>query len=253
MGGIRRKLAWATGLGGAGAVGVAVLMMAMAGLASASAISGNAVYKCPIEKTLEAKVTLPAGKNKLGLVPVLDVVYTVANDEDSGLQGYWALDEYTSYIHLYQITKGKDAGTYFGTQTFLGSFYTVQGAVSPGSLPSPLTTEQTPGFGSFQGGIVFYINGTFTPGANPVTGSLGLKNFGGTTADLLKQTYGAGQTGPTSAFDWTTTYFAASPVVSEPTWGFYYVLDKPLQGSGTTNDWCNFAAGNTGDIVTAAA
>jgi hypothetical protein len=38
---------------------------------------------------------------------VLDITYKVKNAEDSGLLGYWALDNYTKEVQAWQVAPGK--------------------------------------------------------------------------------------------------------------------------------------------------
>jgi len=197
---------------------------------------------------------------------VLSITWRAVNDEDSGFAGYWALDTYQTTLYVWHLTKGVDKGDYYWEQLFSGYFQVPQGALSPGETGSTpnAASEPATGYGTFSGGESGLIasNETFTPALLPVHGNLGAKNYGGTTADLLKGTYGNGQAGDgSSAYNWYTTYFAPSDLtntyITTASWGFVYTLNvyfqtNPFGSTNSSNLWCNFGAGDFGDIVTAA-
>lgn len=258
-------------IGGAAMVAVVAGLMAAGGLASALVGPGlhaptDPVYKCKGNNALTVKVAGPPAAYKPTLV--MSVSWSVVNDEDSGFAGYWAMDGYTSHVWVWSLKAGPAGQAYYWMHTYTGTFQVPQGAVSPGETGATpnAVTEPAPGYGSFNGGDWGFIsaNETFTPGALPVSGNIGVKDYGGTTADLLKGTYGNGQTGPTTPYSWYAAYFAPSDPgssqlsygLSGNAWGFDYQLYKgfftnPHGGSASVNEWCNFGAGAYGDIVVA--
>lgn len=190
----------------------------------------------------------PSGSAK----EVLAISWRAVDDEDSGLFGYWALDTYNSAVSVWEYSNG----SYFAIQTFSGVFEVPQGALSPQSGVS----EPASGYGTLAGVIFGWITSSevFHKGTNVAKGNLGDLNYGGTTQDLLNQTYQY-QVGDASAYNWYTTYFLpADPgnTYFSYSWGFTYVLNSLFttnaHGSSTsTNTWCNWETADVGDIVTA--
>src|SRR5579885_1011767 len=173
---------------------------------------------------------------------ILNVHWTVKNDEDSGLSGYWALDYYTTTLKVWQLSNGN----FYAEKIYSGFFESPQGAVSPGSLA---IVQNTSVFGTMYGGYNETFTGTFNPGTNPTKGSLGIKDYGGTLGDVLKGTYGNGQIGDAHVFDWTSTYFTGFSAINQ-VWGWAYLLNAKLRVAGeTTNQWCNYFSATTGDIA----
>ena|SRR5215471_734378 len=184
-------------------------------------------------------LTAPAVKGKL---LILSVSWTVKNDEDSGISGFWALDHIKESLKVWTLKNG----TFFVLKKYTGTFASPQGAISPGNIAG---AENESVGGTIQGGYVAKFTGQFTPGANPTTGSLGVKDYGGTLTDVLKGTYGNGQTGDSRPFDFTTVYFTNVQNFNLDKWGWAYLLN-PVYISGTsTNQWCNYFDGNSGDIL----
>jgi hypothetical protein len=173
---------------------------------------------------------------------ILNVHWTVKNDEDSGLSGYWALDYYTTTLKVWQLSNGN----FYAEKIYSGFFESPQGAVSPGSLA---IVQNTSVYGTIYGGYNETFTGTFNPGTNPTKGSLGIKDYGGTLGDVMKGTYGNGQIGDAHVFDWTSTYFTGFSAINQ-VWGWAYLLNAKLRVTGeTTNQWCNYFSGTTGDIA----
>jgi len=203
---------------------------------------------------------------------VLSLTWYAVNDEDSGFAGYWALDSYTSTVTVWYLSAGTYKGDYWWVHTYNGLFQVPQGALSPGetgTTPNKVW-EPAAGYGTMAGGDYGYITKTesFTS-ATPITANLGTKDYGGTTSDILLGTYSGNvsgsQTGPTTAYSWYLTYFTpADPSYANliyglngNAWGFVYTLNPAFQtnphgSSASANQWCNFGAGDAGDIVTAA-
>jgi hypothetical protein len=208
-------------------------------------------YTCPISPFSVVKTSLPPSGTSPSLV--LSVAWVVSNDEDSGFSGYWGLDYFTTAVNVWLLSSGPHAGSYYATKTYQGEFVSIQGVPSPGAG----TAQHASATGAFKGGYnATLTNVTFNSSGGPLRGSLGHKDYGGKASDVLLGTYGAGQVGDSSVFDWVHQYFiplngtSLSNDISLNNWGWIYTL-SPVQTSGTTtNVWCNFAAGSVGDIST---
>jgi hypothetical protein len=181
-----------------------------------------------------------------GATKILDITYTVKNDEDSGVGGYWALDHFNEHLKVWKLSDG----SFYAVKKYDGIFAVPTGGPNPAD-GSHTQTESA--FGNTNGGYVATFTGTFTPGTNPTSGNIGIFNFGGTMSDILLKTYGNGQTGATPTFDWTSAYFSGFDNFVEPHWGWSYKLDPEFQSSTSVNQWCNYNSadgGNSGDILT---
>jgi hypothetical protein len=214
---------------------------AFTGSASRNLTSPNSptqIGSCPSQSFL-SKTNVPAHS-----VKILSITWVAKNDEDSGLDGYWALDHYTSTLNVWY-----NAGTnsYYGIQTFKGVFEAPQGAVSPGSTTNPGNIQSESVFGTLVGGIVFTFTGSFNGG---MQGNLGTMNYGGSISDVLLGYYGNGQTGDSSSYNPFSVYFSGgtSQSPAEPYWGFAYELNSIFHESSSVNQWCNYYSGTTGDI-----
>ncbi|MGA9840236.1 MAG: hypothetical protein WBE40_04065 [Thermoplasmata archaeon] len=226
------------------AVLVAISALAAATVAGASAGIATQTYTCAGNS--EQVTVGPPSAHDLQLV--VSVTWKAVNDEDSGVvTPYWAMDSYTTTLHVWKINSGPDAGTYYWTQTFKGSFQTPQGAISPQNG----APETASGYGTLVGGLVGTIAGTEF--VSPTTANLGTLNYGGTTLGILNGT------GDANEYNWEAAYFSpANPSDFVTTsWGFLYNLAGAFQTNShgdsvnSTDLWCNFGAGNYGDIVTA--
>jgi hypothetical protein len=175
---------------------------------------------------------LNAGDVPAGSVLCLNITYKVMNDEDSGNVGYWALDNYTKQVQVWQVPDG----SFYAIATYEGKWNTFAGALSPGA-GTALTKD---GSGTFFGGWVGTFNAESCP-SPMVAGSLGGKDFGGTQADVLLGTYGAGQVGSPSPFDFLGTYFPGYTNFVQTKWGWTYRYQNQT--------WSNFYNGTSGDIV----
>jgi hypothetical protein len=177
---------------------------------------------------------------------VLNVHWTVKNDEDSGFSGYWALDYYTTTLKVWQLTNGN----FYVEKIYAGYFQSPQTAISPGSAAQ---AQNTSVFGTMYGGYNATFSGTFTPGGKPTSGYLGIKDYGGTISDVLKGTYGNGQVGDTHAYSYLSDYFSGVTNFNEPFWGWAYLLNPTLRVHfETMNQWCNYyniPQGSSGDIL----
>lgn len=199
------------------------------GLGAAILTAGTAVA-APTLPTAGSFVN--AGNVPAGSQVVVDVTMDVTNDEDSGLVGYWALSSYTKEVQVWQVPDG----TFYAVVRYTGKWTAFQGGLSPelGVLQS------ADGSGTFHGGYVATFTAT---GFTPAFGYLGSFDFGGTKADVLLGTYGAGQTGSTPSFSWLSTYFGGVDAFNQGEWGWTYNY------RGQT--WNNFSYATTGDIVIA--
>ncbi|MCL4409569.1 MAG: hypothetical protein M1356_04505, partial [Gammaproteobacteria bacterium] len=182
-----------------------------------------------------ANVSVPSGS-----ILVLNTSYNVVNDEDSGFKGYWAIDNYTKHIMVWQ----EPSGTFLAVVTYNGTFTTFAGALSPENG----ITEVTGATGRMEGGYV----GTFQGTLNATSPSQSVYNFGGTESDILKGTYGNGQSGNANGFNWLGYFFGStasstfSYAQDGSAWGWNYAY------CGQT--WQNYGFGayankGNGDIV----
>lgn len=179
-----------------------------------------------------------------GYTQVINAVMTVRNDEDTGLIGYWALDNYTKHIQVWANPSGSQ---FYVAAFYHGTWQTFAGAQSPDSG----VTEVADGTGSISGGYVGTMTGAMLNSpTEPTMGTVGIYNFGGTESDILLGSYGNGQTGATNATDWLSFYFTPSTIATfsfgdgGAEWGWQYT------GNSVSGPWCNTGAGTSGDIVT---
>lgn len=205
-----------------------------------SAVSAEAqgTTNCP-GVVSEAQVSPPAGYTE-----VINAEMTVTNDEDSGFVGYWALDDYTKHLQVWESSTGDK---FYVAVMYQGTWQTFAGALSPGTgVPEP-----SAGTGSIKGGYIATLSGPML--ANPTApthGTVGTYNFAGTESDVLLGTYGKGQTGATAAVDWLSFYFTSGTIATfafadnGDAWGWRYT------GNSTSGPWCNTGTGASGDIVT---
>lgn len=190
------------------------------------------------------------GPGKVG-IKILDITYTVQNDEDSGVAtsatagGYWALDHFKEHLTVWKLSDG----SFYALKKYDGIFVVPTGGTNPGNGTK---TQTESSFGTIDGGYVATFTGTFTPGTNPTSGYIGTFNYGGTMSDILLKTY-ASQIGAPNSYDWESAYFTGGSAVDESHWGWSYKLDPELQSSTSANQWCNYNSvdgGNSGDILT---
>jgi hypothetical protein len=209
--------------------------------AAASNASTSKIGTCPSQAFLSTS-NVPSGSAK-----ILRIHWTVKNDEDSGFDGYWALDHYSSTLTVWYV---RSTNSYYGIQTFSGVFVSPEGAVSPGSTTNPGNIESESIFGTLTGGIVFTFTGAFLGGPQ---GNLGTMNYGGTVSDVLLGYYSNGQKGDSSAYNPILAYFSGGTTTNpaEPHWGFAYELNPIFHESNSLNQWCNYNTadgGSSGDI-----
>ena len=205
---------------------------------TSATVTANSIGSCPSQSFLQ-----PPAKPRL---LILSISWTVKNDEDSGLSGFWALDHFKTTLKVWALP----GGVFYAEKTYTGVFSVPQGAVSPGSAAG---LENESAFGTIQGGYVANFTGQFNPGIQPVSGNIGTFDYGGKLSDVLLQTYGNGQVGNAHAYDWTSAYFSnVGNTFNEFHWGWAYLLNANFRSGSSINQWCNYNppdGGNSGDIL----
>jgi hypothetical protein len=171
-----------------------------------------------------------AGGVPNGSTLVLNIVYKVTNDEDSGNVGYWALDNYNKHVQVWLTPDG----TFYAIARYEGKWQTFAGALSPGYG----VAQSKDASGAFEGGYIATFAAT---GFTSAFGNSRTFDYGGTKADVLLGTYGAGQTGPTTPFSFLSTYFTGANGFTYINWGWTYHY--------RSQTWNNFDYATTGDIV----
>ncbi len=206
------------------------------GIASVAVLLAGTAFAAPTHPTFGTFVNSSAVPN--GAKLVLNITYQVANDEDSGFVGYWALDNYNKHVQVWQDPG--DPTLFYAVARYAGTWTTFKGALSPGAG----VVQASGGSGTFEGGWV----GTFhATGVTPASGNIGGFDFGGTKADILLGTYGNGQTGDTGfVYDWIGANFQGyANDLNQTQWGWTY----HYRGQA----WNNFYYGSPatdGDILT---
>lgn len=193
-----------------------------------------------VAPSMAAPANTPAGSFvNSGDVPtgsklVVDVTYKVINDEDSGNVGYWALEDYNRQLQVWQVPDG----SFYAVGKYNGKWQTFEKALSPGTG----AVQSKDASGTMQGGYVATFTGTLNlDPALQLKGNIGTFDFGGTKADVLLGTYGAGQTGPTTPTSVLSIYFPGYSGFTYGNWGWTY--------NYKSQSWDNFASAITGDIV----
>jgi hypothetical protein len=157
---------------------------------------------------------------------VLNVVFQVTNDADSGVAGnYWALDSYTKHVQVWDM----GGGGFCAQVKYNGSFVTVAG-ISPGN-----TGLVTAGItGTMEGGYNATFTGSFTPGTKRTKGNIGSKD------NACTITGGVPSCG--DIYSWASEYFPNMDNFNQNYWGWTY-------DAGDNGTWVNASAGNSGDIT----
>ena len=177
-----------------------------------------------------------SGSPPTGSTHLATVTMTVTNDEDTGFVGYWALDSYTKTIDLWQTSPGN----FYALVTYSGTWETFAGALSPQNG----VNEPFGGSGPMNGGYIWTFTGTLLA-TYPTSGSLGTFNLGGSSSDILLQTYAHQSGNPTSA-SWVSHFFSTTSAYNPSPWGWAYTYS----GATGTQTWCNSSVTSFGDIVT---
>ena len=156
---------------------------------------------------------------------VLNVVFQVTGDADSGVGGYWAYDSYTKHVQVWD----QFDGTYCARVTYNGSFVTVAGTSPAGT--GPVAGGVT---GTMGGGYTALItNSSFTPGTKRTKGSIGTKDFGCSIT--------GGVASSCDYYSWFGDYFSGGSL-AQPFWGWTY-------DAGENGTWVNAVTGNSGNIA----
>lgn len=168
----------------------------------------------------------------IGSKLVLNIVQKVINDEDSGYNGYWAIDNYNRHVQVWQMPS---ENCYYVIARYDGKWIDVINAPSPGIG----TLEKTAVTGTYEGGYIgtFSATGLATPSL-PFFGNIGTFDYHGTTSDVLAQTH------LITPFNYRTTYFTAPTDLYYINWGWTYHYR-----SQTWNDFANVPQASSGDIV----
>ena len=192
---------------------------------------------------------------------VLDINASIKNDPDGGNIGYWALDNITRNIQVWQTTLRTPTTYNSYTSNIIdnGIATTFAGAVSPGSLTPYETKEPYNGVATLKGFDQITFTGTFTPGSYPVyTNGQQVASFNneGTASYILLDTYanqGKSAYTPASTVDhYLNEYFTLEPstVYNFKIRGdtYTYSVYPPGNQVMTDNRISNPAV--TGDIIT---
>ncbi len=192
---------------------------------------------------------------------LVNVTYKISNDADSGDGGnYWAYDAMTRQLQIWVSTTGPN--TYCADIKDSGTFTTQAGVRSPGSFSNGNGGYINGGVvdgtevGTFKGGAVFTITGTFhlnDPSNWPATGN---GNGGQTLNAGCVITPPAGTINQGCApvtHNWEAHYFANGyNETGIPIWGWFYIgvdhAGAPDAGT-SAGRWNNFYTGDSGDIL----
>lgn len=162
-----------------------------------------------------------------GSTLVLNINYKVTNDEDSGFAGYWALDNYSKTLQVWQAPDN----SFYAVVRYAGKWQTFAGAKSPQNG----VIETSDASGTFEGGYVANFTGTFNPGTLKTNGFIGTFDFGGTKTAVLAGINIA------TPYDWLDACFPANTNFNYIDWGWTYHY--------RSQTWYNYASGSSGDIV----
>ena len=169
-----------------------------------SAVS-NSQMNGVIKEITKGKVPHPAPGSKL----MVNAVAKIMNDEDSGYQGYWAIDNYTLNVKIWM----EPNETFFFALLYRGTATTYAGVPAPGVNG----TENGKGVAQFSGYAAGWFTGKLNP-SNATHGFLGTSNFGGSPSSL--GSYSSATT-PPRAIDWLAVYSPGYSLSSE-TFSFTY-------------------------------
>jgi hypothetical protein len=186
-------------------------------------LAGTALAKPHLNGSqLNAAQCSPGPNTKL----VLNIVFQVTGDADSGIGGYWAMDSYTKHVQVWDLGNS----TFCVIVKYDGSFTSVAG-VSPAGV-STIGAGVT---GTIEGGYSGILSGaTFTPAGKRTKGNIGTKDFGcsiDNTGTALGCTY----------YSWIADYFSGA--------SFAYTYWSWTYNAGDNGTWINASTGNSGDIT----
>src|SRR5208283_4286367 len=214
--------------------GAGYAVSAVGTIASCTSMSGTAVDSNSLSATWTAtKATL-----------AVNVSWLVLNDEDYRWgAGCWALDSGLMSVQVWQMPDG----SWVAIKNYNELFYTPLGAISPVAG----TVESKAGTGTMNAQYVVSFTGTLASGVQ-LTGCLGLKNYGGTVADILLGVNALGVTG----YSWRDQYFpsATNVVYHSDSWTYKLLCDKTAVASSLVETGVYTLGGTNpvavGDIIT---
>lgn len=180
-----------------------------------------------IKEITKGKVPNPAPGSTL----MVNAVVKIINDEDSGYQGYWAIDNYTLNVKIWQ----EPNRTYFFAFLYRGTATTYAGIPAPGTIG----TENGKGVAHFSGYVAGLFSGTFST-TTAAFGFLGMYNYGGSPS--LLGLYSTATAAPHST-DWLAVYFPGYSVISE-TFSLSYFYHGQVWV-----DAYNVSAADSGNII----
>jgi len=156
---------------------------------------------------------------------VVNISWLVLNDLDwRWTTGAWALDSGMMAVQVWQLPDQ----SWVAIKTYNGMFYTPKDALSPNSGPaisSGAIVEPKDGVGTMNAQYVVSFTGVLATGLK-LTGCLGLKNYGGTIADILTPKY---STLPPNYYNWMSSYFpsgATNVIYRSDYWKYTLLFDK---------------------------
>lgn len=190
-----------------------------AAAAAVLALCGTAAAAPP--PALDAS-QLAAARCGAASAPLVDVVFGLRDDYDSGFGGTWADDTILRHLRVWQV-----AGGYCAISADVGAF-----ATFPGASPSGASTVSAGVRGVLDGGYRSTVfQGTFAPSAYPTRGYLGTFDLG---CDVDP---GCGGAHPTPA-----AYFSSTSGFDLAWWGWIY-------RAGRHGTWLNASTGSAGDVT----
>ncbi len=201
-----------------------VLPLVVGLLVGVFAVSSSALGS-PTER-LNFGTQLNAGECDPAGTLIVNIVQRVTGDIDSGIAGnYWAFDEYSRHIQVWQVGTNE----FCAVLKYTGSFTTVAGA-SPGGVPGGLSADVT---GTMEGGSRLLITGELkaVPGWK-TKGNVGTVDY---NCDPV--------VGPSSCsyVQWIDKYFQTGWAYQYQWWGWIY-------RAGNNGTWVNTDP-NSGDIT----
>lgn len=200
---------------------VLVMLMLLAGL---GAVNAPAVALAAPEGPNWGAEVNPGQCEKSGS-PIVNVTQEVINDVDSGENGYWAFDDFTRHIQLWESTND---GEFCAVVQYTGKFDAQGGQNSPGQPSEILDGEED---GTFQGGYRATIGGDLIDNPDwPTKGPVGTFDY---QCDLSADCPGF--------VDWVAEYFGSSYTFDYQWWGWTY-------RAGNHGTWVNSVDGNSGNI-----
>jgi len=188
--------------------------------------------------------------------PIINARASANNYEDSGVVGYWALDNFVESFIIWQNT-GTTPNTFCSLNQYSGTWTTYAGALSPQNG----VTELNGASGAMDAAIVKIFTGTFlgpycqpstttttktctgTHSTKPLTGNIGVFNLNGSPSQIQLGTYAKQK--PFNPTNLLTFYFKSPSITSEPVWSWIYTRSN---GVGFGNMWVNDLTGSFGDI-----